>query len=358
MRVVESSTISDLPKTSYLALSHCWGRRPFTVLDQHNKTEFEKGIPISSLAPNFQDAIFVTRKLGFRYIWIDSLCIIQGSSKDWQRESLLMNKVYKNAFLTLSATASPDAYGGLFRKRNPDTISPHPFKVLVEGQGLIEGLLIKSDLWESNIRQAPLSQRAWVVQERILAPRTLYFCQDQLFWECRELHACEVLPKGIPLSFIGDIIEVVGVDTAPLKAFGNTVSHFIEPEEDDARMLHLGGMQISKGPRQYYSPYEAWNGILALYVRCALTKSDDKLVALSGLAKDFASVLNDEYVAGLWRRNLINGLLWQVDAVGEAPRPSVRPSGYRAPTWSWAVSILSFPPPPFAPGWPCPQDVV
>lgn len=328
VRVVRSSTVPDLPEEPYVALSHCWGLQPFPVLHERNKAQFEDGLPASLLAPNFQDAIFAARKLGFRYIWIDSLCIIQGSIEDWRHEAPLMNKVYRNALLTLSAMDSPDAYGGLFRGRDPDAVSPHPFGVLVEGRGLVEGLLVRADLWESNVRQAPLSQRAWAVQERILAPRSLYFCRDQLFWECRELRACEVFPGGLPLHFVGES------EALPPKAFERAVR-----QEGGERPRSADGALIRPPPAA--SPYEVWNDILALYVRCALTRSEDKLVALSGVAKDFGRAVGDEYVAGLWRRNLINSLLWRVDApFGEPPMPSSRPRRYRAPTWSWAVSNL------------------
>jgi len=70
------------------------------------------------------------------------------------------------------------------------------------------------------------------------------------------------------------------------------------------------------------------------YTRCNLTKSEDKLVAMSGLAKRVQSLLCDEYLAGLWRSNLPHDFLWRLD-----PRhhPSTRPALYRAPTWSWAI---------------------
>lgn len=347
VRVVESSAVPELPAEPYVAFSHCWGRQTFPVLHEDNKAEFAKGILVSLLAPNFQDAIFATRILGFRYLWIDSLCIIQGSDKDWQDEAPTMNKVYRNALLTLSAMASQDAYGGLFRDRDPATVSPQPFSVLVEGGGApVEGLLVKADLWETNVRQAPLSQRAWVVQERVLAPRSLYFCRDQLFWECRTLHACETFPRGLPLCLVGDVEVCTGVETLPLKAFERAVGLLLHPPPRD------GGDGDSDGdagaevdPRRYHSPYEAWNDILALYVRCELSHARDKLVALSGVAKDFARLVGDEYVAGLWRHNLINSLLWRVDAPFGVPvRPSTRPSRYRAPTWSWAVSNTFLPP--------------
>lgn len=343
VRVVDTATVPDLPEDPYLAFSHCWGRTPFPVLEEHNRDEFGQGILISSLATNFRDAIFATARLGFRYVWIDSLCIIQGSAKDWQTEAPSMNKVYRNAFLTLSAMASADAYGGLFRDRDPYMSSPCPFSVMVEGEGLTEGLVMKSDLWETEITQAPLNQRAWVVQERVLAPRTLYFCQNQLFWECRELHACETLPDGIPSELLSGINVEPGVtEPAPIKSFEKSIRQLREValNKDESRR-RAGG-----GPPQYQSVYDIWNDILLTYVRCSLTKDQDKLVALSGVVKDFARAAGDEYLAGLWRRNFVNELLWLVgEPWEENPRPSVRPSLYRAPSWSWAVCTRPTPPP-------------
>lgn len=334
-RVVDSST---LPKDSgelYLALSHCWGRKPFLVMHQHNREQFEHGVLISSLATNFQDAISMTRQLGFRYIWIDSLCIMQGSKEDWDNEAPMMNKVYRNAFLTLGAMASRHGYGGLFRSRDPELDSLCPFKLRTEDAGDMECLLVNSDFWESQVRQAPLSQRAWVVQERILAPRSLYFAESQLFWECRRQHACELFPDGVPLDFISDIKEPQAVNVVSVKGFETALRRLIEagPSDDES-----DDDEAPWAPTQYETPYQVWNDILESYVKCALTKPEDKLVAISGIVKDFASVVGDEYLAGLWRKNLINGLLWVAkDEYNPANSPpTVRPELYRAPSWSWA----------------------
>ncbi|KUI60713.1 hypothetical protein VP1G_07895 [Cytospora mali] len=277
----------------------------------------------------------MTRQLGFRYVWIDSLCIIQGSKEDWDNEAPMMNKVYRNAFLTLGAMASPHGYGGLFRSRDPEMTSLCQFKLRTEDAGDIECLMVISDFWEREVRHAPLSQRAWVVQERILAPRSLYFGESQLYWECRQHHACELFPDGIPLEFMSDIKEPQAVDVVSVKAFEATLRRFnkADPEDD-----HSDDGEVPWVPRQYESPYELWNDILESYAKCALTKPQDKLVAISGVVKDFANAVGDEYLAGLWRKNLINGLLW-VAKDQRAPMsspPTVRPETYRAPSWSWA----------------------
>lgn len=337
VRVVTSSTIPGISSQGYVALSHCWGKQEFLVMRRHNSNKFQEGLNLYTLAPNFQDAIFATWKLGMRYVWIDSLCILQGCKKDWEHEAALMNKVYRHAWLTLAAAATHNAYGGLFTTRDPDQVGSCPVTINLGGEEPLKCTMVHSDMWETEIRQAPLNQRAWVVQERLLAPRTLYFGNNQLFWECRELHACEVLPNGIPPQLLSGITEPDAVDLAPIKSFETALKRL-----QDNTPCYEDGSRSTGGMPQYESVYEVWNEILKTYARCALTNPDDKLVAISGVVKSFANTVGDEYIAGLWRGNFLNGLLWHIlDLItamyrGEDYWPSVRPKRYRAPSWSWA----------------------
>jgi hypothetical protein len=109
-------------KGAYLTLSHCWGGQLMTKLLSSNVCAYEKAIEERTLPPTFRDAISVTRKLGFRYLWIDALCIIQDSDEDWEREVSKMASVYRNCRLMLSATDSMNSNGGLFRDRNDDML--------------------------------------------------------------------------------------------------------------------------------------------------------------------------------------------------------------------------------------------
>lgn len=341
IRVVDSSNIPKNSQLRYLALSHCWGLLPFLTMDELNRAEFERGVLVASLPLNFQDAIAATRMLDCRYIWIDSLCIVQHSAGDWLHEAPLMNKVYKNAFLTLAAMSSSDAHGGLFRKRDPSKLGPCPFKVRLDGAGVVDCLLVRSDFWEVDMRCAPLNQRAWVVQERVLAPRTLYFAENQLFWECRELHACETFQDGVPVALVSEIQEPDSVDVVSVKAFEETARKLGQSTVAERR----DSFDRPSGEcRQYMGPYDVWSEILRMYAQCAITFPADKFVAISGVVKDFASAVGDEYVAGLWRKNFVNGMLWQVWDRQECmfrseeyqTTPAARPPEYRAPSWSWA----------------------
>lgn len=110
----------------------------------------------------FIDAIIVTRYLGLRYIWIDSLCICQDDDQDWARESARMCDVYSNAHLVIAANRSPDCTGGCFHTRNP---RPQAM-ISVPGVDHVQAtLLYPSDqhvaFASTSFRDEPLSQRGW-----------------------------------------------------------------------------------------------------------------------------------------------------------------------------------------------------
>src|ERR1700712_3197159 len=80
--------------------------------------QFMTEIPLDVLPQTLHDAIVWTRKLGEQYIWIDSMCILQDSKEDWQREASRMASIYGSGTMTLVA-ASSSVYGGMTDRRNP-----------------------------------------------------------------------------------------------------------------------------------------------------------------------------------------------------------------------------------------------
>lgn len=110
----------------YLALSYRWGatashdgQSPPTPIMLTAKTEamLKNGCQISRLPRTIRDACAVAVRLGFRYLWVDRLCIMQDSAEDWDREAGRMALVYKNAALTISASAASGEDAGFFRRR-------------------------------------------------------------------------------------------------------------------------------------------------------------------------------------------------------------------------------------------------
>jgi hypothetical protein len=103
---------SDGLEGRYVALSHCWGipcvSNPSFKTETHNYALMQAGIALESMPPLFRDAVFTTWKLGIRYLWIDSTCIIQDSKDDWEAESAKMGSIYRNAYVTLVALSPLD----------------------------------------------------------------------------------------------------------------------------------------------------------------------------------------------------------------------------------------------------------
>jgi hypothetical protein len=117
----------NVPKDSeYISLSHCWGSPSsgMIMLTKQTLESFKKMISPETLPQTFRDAMHVARFVGTPYLWIDSLCIIQDSKEDWQREALRMWEVYAFAFLNISTTASRSSSEGLFRIRHKTQVSP------------------------------------------------------------------------------------------------------------------------------------------------------------------------------------------------------------------------------------------
>jgi hypothetical protein len=101
LRLVQSPNL--LGSKGYLALSHRWGGADVVELTKDTLDPFLMEIPLERLPRNFLDAVLVTVRLGFKFLWIDSLCIIQDSETDWQQESMNMGRIYRHAQCTIAA---------------------------------------------------------------------------------------------------------------------------------------------------------------------------------------------------------------------------------------------------------------
>lgn len=281
----------------YVTLSYCWGSSQPFILTSANIQGFCQGKLISDLPKTFRDAIIVARRLSVRYIWIDSLCIIQDSIDDWRRESSMMKDVYANCACNISATDSLTPDGGLFRRRNETEIRPGVVRFNEKWYSISN-----QNYWVKATMETPLERRGWVFQERFLAPRVLHFTQKQIFWECFAELKCE----GFHLHRSG--------------------SHFLKNAE---QWMLLSSTDCSRDSLNK-AQSDLWNTLVSVYSRCILTKRTDKLVAFSGIAHLFQEMIKDEYVAGLWRSHLRESLCWFV-------QHPTQPAEYVAPSWSWAA---------------------
>ena len=293
----------------------------FFSLVSDNLDTLKDKLPMDRLSPVFQDAISVTLELGYNFLWIDSLCIIQDSIEDWNIESNRMGSIYKNSICTLAATGFPDGSNGLFASRDPALVLP--FSVNVNWKGwtdpdheTVELCGIFPNMWNEEIESSPLYQRAWVVQERVLSPRILHFTRSQIYWECCESRCSEVYPRGVFEKYRFGSMGGGQFVRFNCKMYSLVTGH---PKHrhmagSDHEAFHLGFL----------------NAIIKAHSRSKLTFPSDKLVSLAGVMKELEVLFDDTFVAGMFRKYFPHSLLWTVNY------PTIRRSEYAAPTWSWA----------------------
>jgi len=175
----------------YIALSHRWGVQSHFCTFSSNLSEYKLGIPLGCLPATFRDAVLTTRALGFRYLWIDSICIIQGPDGDFSVEAKRMEQVFSAATCVLAASDALGQQDGFLKTRNERdyvTLQRSPDKSTYY---ICEAI----DDFHAHVLKSPLSSRGWVLQEHALARRTIFFTEHQMYWECGEGVWCETGTK-------------------------------------------------------------------------------------------------------------------------------------------------------------------
>ena len=319
----------------YAALSHCWGGViDFLMLNADLVDKFRQSIPFESLPASFQDAIVACRHLGIQYIWIDSLCILQrgrGAREDWLAHANEMHRIYANCELNLAIDAASNPHGGAFRSRdtqhlqdcvawtpyhspkapklwNPDEVSDDssddelaPAEQQPATAQMNRCTIFNKDDFSFSRASLPLNKRAWVLQEKLMSPRTLHFQADRIFWECDEK---TTLSEYMPDGMAG---EKQGFDCMHQSAYS-----IKEPGRQEQRF----------GFFDYVSQF----------AERQLSHADqDKLVAFSAIARTCATWAGAPYCAGIFRQAMPWGLVWRASPQAPSKRPA-----YRAPSWSWA----------------------
>lgn len=265
-------------------------------------------IPWSTFPATYKDVITFLRWLGIRYLWIDSLCIIQNNAEDWLKECAMMASVYAGSYITIAATGAENNQAGHFVDRNLATARVSCPYDNGESLDLYVRKPISHDMfWQEDQTfvkdpkedpRLPLLSRGWVYQERILSPRVLHFTPDELVWECMQSSKCEC---GT-FRYGGDLEKA---NMSMSLVAGDLTTDYIN---------------------------SAWHIIVQGYTSKNLTYQNDRLPALSGLARRFCQMKKGtDYLAGLWRDNLALDLLWYIP--GEAGNGAINTG---LPSWSWA----------------------
>ncbi|KAI9711707.1 MAG: hypothetical protein M1820_001851 [Bogoriella megaspora] len=332
----------------YACLSHCWGSNwnsePPLITTSENVASHLQGIPETRLQREYQEAIVLCRELGVRYLWIDSLCIVQDDENEWAQEAAGMASTYENAFITLAAASSDkdaaDPSADRFSSdqnikvgkwRAGEVVYPVYTRRIKSHLDWTSRWILGSkrpDFSFTTKDDYPLLGRAWVYQERILSPRVLHFSKYELYWECREISKCQCEWVN---SAVGKVTQKHLENEHALAVLLDAGTGRIDPQAERSTKIK-GYDSIGQINVEF-----RWQSIVEEYSRLQLMYDKDRLPALSGLAKQMQYLSGDQYLAGIWASNLTQSLRWHMGFL-EPLLP--RSSTYIAPTWSW-VSVKS-----------------
>ncbi|KAK4145166.1 HET-domain-containing protein [Dichotomopilus funicola] len=302
-RLIHTGKASGNENMEYAALSYCWGgllplRTTTTTL-----AKFTQELPTRLIPATFAEAMRITRAVGISYIWIDALCIIQDDIEDWQREAATMDRIYGGSQLTVAASQSADSSAGFFAVTRE---GPNSQDALFRARGFNH--LVR--FYDGDVRDRPtsdnlLSSRAWSLQEQLLSPRIVSCLQSEMHWQCHGNHKVE---NGLSFGSARDTERDVRL---PMRV------HRMLPQTATPSFIQLRA---------------AWEKVVENYSGRSLTFEQDRIPAIAGIVRHFASVLNDEPIMGLWKTTFARDMAWTrlwVRRTAKAPGDPLLPS------WTW-----------------------
>ncbi|KAL6799878.1 heterokaryon incompatibility domain-containing protein [Trichoderma sp. SZMC 28012] len=326
-KLVDTKELPSDIKPTYLILSYCWGMgNQKAKTTRSNLRQRKHQIMICDLPKTIRDAIRVTRAMGLQYLWVDALCIIQSDNDnfldDWNTEAAQMGSYYSNALFCISALCTSDSSDGFLRERHSARY-PWRKEECIQYEENFFSITPSEGLSNIRIKDMPLMERAWALQERILSTRRLHWSGIGMLWECdsglfqenQPLRNLRWQPHRTQISERSDYDP--GIELTERN--DNFVRQILSLPKEEA----LGS---------------AWLGIVTQYSDMKLTQPTDRLAAIHGVARHLSLQHNVEYFGGIFKGFYSRTLTWQCEKVGHEEDGLIRKD---FPSWSWA-SATSF----------------
>ncbi|OBR11875.1 Heterokaryon incompatibility protein [Colletotrichum higginsianum IMI 349063] len=295
-KAVVVSSRSGVRVTEYATLSYVWGLGRQLTLSHETLTEFSSKGSLKLNRPDLpktvRDAMILVKSLGIRYIWIDSLCIVQNDPSEMQRILPMMDRIYGNSVLNVCAAAGDGSNYGI----PGSPASPRAaWQPIVHYAGFE---LVATKTVEGLIENTAWNSRAWTFQERMLSKRSMIFVENRVFFQCREATwSEEVFSEALASSWTLEMVR------SPLKSF-------------------------EKNPVRLYVEYvELFSGRL-------LTYEADRLRAFEGISAMLCAPLRASFFYGLPDSYFDFALLWEKKTPGRRLK-GIGEDGI--PSWSWSA---------------------
>jgi hypothetical protein len=301
--------VGPVRDTPYVALSYVWGSVPQLMCTTETllglQRESSLSIDNDKIPRTIRDAMLLCKQLQYRYLWVDSLCIVQDSPR---KHELIrqMNKIYHDAEFSIIAAAGLDAGAGL---PGLSTTERAVRQKTVETQGLTLASTLPS--FDSAVNSSTWNCRSWTLQERILSQKKLIFSHEQIYFECEH----------------GRMTEDFCADTHDYKV------ELHKPWQDDIRYtIKLPGK----------SNLDIYCDMVKEYTKRSLSYEEDIIAAFEGISNELSEHLfcGNPFLLGIPLPVLDIGLLWQpASKLRRRRKGQFSAEGqvdYLFASWSWA----------------------
>lgn len=362
-----------VPEGDYVVLSYVWGGAEKLQLPYPDRQEIELWPYFNDLPKTIRNAITATRNMGFRYLWVDSLCIqpragrysVAGASmsSSLRREVLRRNDdaratdvaaqfddmtmIYGMASVCIVAAQGHSAHDGLCGVLNEQynkyghlqafANDPRPgfkFQTRSRGPVLHHGYAVQSMPLPGSIAKTKWASRGWCLQEQLLAKRYLIFNSDQVYFQCKKdmcfedmnlMHKPQVRYSLKHRETTSCRIRELRLNLEVLDASsqGQRECESMEQREGATRVIRSA----------VYGEYQT---LVELYSQRHITLDTDALKAVNGLLAIFEQVMRTEMLCGIPESMLDAALLWRAAAPLRRRGQSPWPYESFLPSWSWA----------------------
>lgn len=273
----------------YVVLSYTWSSDETLLRMGDYKPWHESGMDESRLSQDIRRAIELVRGLGKRYLWVDSLCIVQDDLGDKKKHYHVMNRIVANASLTICAARSSKAAAGVIRQH-----------IIEYGK---VSLMVHHPL-ETYIRNSDWAKGAWTSQDRLLSGRCLILTDTaQVWFQCQEESMSQDIFESSFQGYSADMVQ-------------NPVQIWNELSVPSSR-------------------YRAYVKAVELYTSRRLPFPEHALRAFGGISNFLGTAYGTQFISGLPSSFLDMALLW-TPTTSDTERRRTADGRPVAPSWSWA----------------------
>jgi hypothetical protein len=183
LKVFSMEDFQEYDPPLYCGLSYVWGAMKQRLSCSRKNIDYLQ-LPggVDGCSRTVEDAIVLVKSLGFQYLWVDVLCVLQDDEEDKMMHVNNMHRIFQASSLNIlvaSQGGSEAGIPGISSNRRIQLGAPitHGFDLYTTASQPTVGR-------DWLLLQSPYVTRAWTLQEELMSSKALIVLDDQICWHC------------------------------------------------------------------------------------------------------------------------------------------------------------------------------